>query len=97
MQTSRALPQAVSRSVNEHYPLWLDLTTPQLGNLVGCLLAAFFGDKLGRKNTLRVGAALSTTGAILQFLSWHFPQFIVGRVINGFGNGKKLKQPNGQC
>ncbi|KAK6369903.1 hypothetical protein LTS17_009353 [Exophiala oligosperma] len=58
-----------------------------LGNLVGCLLAAFYGDKLGRKNTLRVGAALSTIGAVLQFLSWHFPQFIIGRVINGFGNG----------
>lgn len=47
-----------------------------------------FGDKLGRKNTLRIGATLSTVGAILQFLSWSFPQLIIGRVINGFGNGE---------
>ncbi|KAH7051116.1 general substrate transporter [Macrophomina phaseolina] len=58
-----------------------------LGNLVGCLLAAIYGDKLGRKNTLRVGAVLSAVGAVLQFLSWSFPQLIIGRVVNGFGNG----------
>ncbi|KAN0095645.1 general substrate transporter [Hyaloscypha variabilis] len=58
-----------------------------LGNLAGCLCAALFGDKLGRKNTLRVGAALSTIGAILQFSATTFPQLIVGRVINGIGNG----------
>ncbi|ORY64475.1 general substrate transporter [Pseudomassariella vexata] len=58
-----------------------------LGNLVGCLLAALFGDRLGRKNTLRAGAALSIIGAVLQFLSWSFPQLIVGRIVNGFGNG----------
>ncbi|KAF2106437.1 general substrate transporter [Lophiotrema nucula] len=58
-----------------------------LGNLVGCLLAAIFGDRLGRKNTLRVGAAVSAVGAILQFSATTFPMLIVGRVINGFGNG----------
>jgi MFS family permease len=51
------------------------------------LLAALFGDRLGRKNTLRVGAAISCIGAILQFSATTFPQFIIGRVINGFGNG----------
>ena len=59
----------------------------QLGNLAGCLIAALFGDRLGRKNTLRLGAFWSTVGAILQFSSFHFPQLIVGRVINGLGNG----------
>ncbi|RDW69809.1 hypothetical protein BP6252_08829 [Coleophoma cylindrospora] len=58
-----------------------------LGNLVGCLLAALFGDKLGRKNTLRTGAGISVLGAILQFSATSLPQFIIGRVINGFGNG----------
>ncbi|TVY32146.1 Sugar transporter [Lachnellula subtilissima] len=58
-----------------------------LGNLAGCLLAALFGNHLGRKNTLRAGAFFSTVGAILQFSSYKFPQFIVGRVINGLGNG----------
>ncbi|KAF1952716.1 general substrate transporter [Byssothecium circinans] len=58
-----------------------------LGNLVGCLLAALFGDWLGRKNTLRCGAAVSGFGAILQFAAVNFPMLIVGRIINGFGNG----------
>lgn len=59
----------------------------QLGNLGGCLIAAILGDRLGRKNTLRVGAAISTIGAILQFSATTFAQLILGRVINGFGNG----------
>lgn len=65
-----------------------------LGNLVGCLLAALFGDRLGRKNTLRWGAVISALGAILQFAAVNFPMLILGRVINGFGNGKHF--PNVQ-
>ncbi|EMR67778.1 putative hexose carrier protein [Eutypa lata UCREL1] len=58
-----------------------------LGNLLGCLLAATFGDRLGRKNTLRNGGVISAIGAILQFTAYSFPQLIVGRVVNGVGNG----------
>ncbi|KAJ5083938.1 hypothetical protein NUU61_008517 [Penicillium alfredii] len=58
-----------------------------LGNLAGCLIAACYGNRLGRKNTLRIGAVISAIGAVLQFLSFAFPQLIVGRVINGVGNG----------
>ncbi|CZR58318.1 related to sugar transporter [Phialocephala subalpina] len=58
-----------------------------LGNLAGCLFAAMYGNRLGRKNTLRTGAVVSAIGAILQFSATHFPQLIVGRVINGIGNG----------
>ncbi|PSN70514.1 general substrate transporter [Corynespora cassiicola Philippines] len=58
-----------------------------LGNLVGCLLAAIFGDRLGRKNTLRIGALVSATGAVLQAASFHLPLLILGRLVNGFGNG----------
>jgi MFS family permease len=58
-----------------------------LGNLVGCLLAFLFGDRLGRRRTLWVGASISIVGAILQFSSTTFPQLMVGRIINGFGNG----------
>lgn len=50
-------------------------------------MAACFGNKLGRKNTLRLGALISSIGAILQFAAYSFPQLIVGRVINGVGNG----------
>ncbi|KAF2704029.1 general substrate transporter [Pleomassaria siparia CBS 279.74] len=58
-----------------------------LGNLGGCLIAALFGDRLGRKKTLWLAAVVSALGAILQFSAANFPMLIVGRVINGFGNG----------
>lgn len=45
------------------------------------------GDKLGRKKTVSLGLACNVVGAILQIVSWHFPQMIVGRLINGFGMG----------
>ena len=59
----------------------------KLGNLLGCLLAACYGDRLGRKNTLRVGGVISALGAVLQVAAFSFPQLIVGRVVNGVGNG----------
>ena len=62
----------------------------QLGNLIGCLIAALFGDKLGRKNTLRAGASISAVGAILQFSATTFAQLMVGRTINGVGNGQSI-------
>ncbi|KXT14309.1 hypothetical protein AC579_8430 [Pseudocercospora musae] len=58
-----------------------------LGNLLGCIVVALFGDKLGRKNTLRIGAAISAVGAILQFSSTTFGQLMFGRTVNGIGNG----------
>lgn len=33
------------------------------------------------------GLACNVVGAILQITSWHLPQMIVGRIINGFGMG----------
>ena len=47
-----------------------------------------FGDKLGRKNTLRVGSAISAFGGILQAAAVNFPMLMAGRVISGLGNGK---------
>lgn len=46
-----------------------------------------FGDKLGRKKTVWLGVICNTVGAILQILAFHFPQMIIGRVINGVGMG----------
>lgn len=51
------------------------------------MVAACYGNRLGRKNTLRTGAVISALGAVLQFSAYSFPQLIVGRVINGVGNG----------
>lgn len=58
-----------------------------LGNLVGCLIAAVFGDRLGRKNTLRAGAFVSGLGAIFQAAANNYALLMVGRVVNGIGNG----------
>ena len=60
----------------------------QLGAFFGAIFAFVCGDKLGRKKTIWVAVAANAIGAALQIASWHLPQMIVGRVINGFGMGK---------
>uniref|UniRef100_A0A0C4DJ11 Major facilitator superfamily (MFS) profile domain-containing protein n=1 Tax=Fusarium oxysporum (strain Fo5176) TaxID=660025 RepID=A0A0C4DJ11_FUSOF len=59
----------------------------QLGAFFGAIFAFVCGDKLGRKKTIWVGLLSNLIGAVLQIVSWHLPQMIVGRVINGFGMG----------
>ncbi|KAL1870964.1 hypothetical protein Plec18167_007271 [Paecilomyces lecythidis] len=45
-----------------------------------------------------MGAVISALGAVLQFSAYSFPQLIVGRVINGVGNGRILpKQSPGEA
>ncbi|KAF5532053.1 sugar transporter STL1 [Fusarium mexicanum] len=58
-----------------------------LGAFFGAIFAFVCGDKLGRKKTIWVGLLSNLIGAVLQIVSWHLPQMIVGRVINGFGMG----------
>ncbi|PKS09830.1 hypothetical protein jhhlp_004453 [Lomentospora prolificans] len=58
-----------------------------LGAFFGAIFAFTLGDKLGRRKTIAVGLSTNFIGAVLQIVSWHFPQMIVGRVINGFGMG----------
>ncbi|KAL1993347.1 hypothetical protein VTN49DRAFT_3296 [Thermomyces lanuginosus] len=58
-----------------------------LGAFAGCLFACFFGDHLGRRRSNFVGLACNGVGAILQITSFHLPQMIIGRLINGFGMG----------
>lgn len=60
----------------------------QLGAFFGAIFAFLCGDKLGRKKTIWVGVMTNFIGAVLQITSWHLPQMIVGRVINGFGMGR---------
>lgn len=66
-------------------------TALQLGAFFGAIFAFVCGDKLGRKKTIWVGLLSNLIGAILQIVSWHLPQMIVGRVINGFGMGMSPK------
>ncbi|KAJ9138074.1 General substrate transporter [Pleurostoma richardsiae] len=58
-----------------------------LGAFCGAIFAFTLGDKLGRKKTISLGLICNVVGAILQIVSWHLPQMIIGRVINGFGMG----------
>ncbi|KAK8087160.1 hypothetical protein PG994_002134 [Apiospora phragmitis] len=58
-----------------------------LGAFFGAIAAFILGDKLGRKRTIALGHTLNLVGAVLQFTSWHLPQLIVGRVVNGIGMG----------
>ncbi|KAK5119974.1 hypothetical protein LTR85_007050 [Meristemomyces frigidus] len=62
---------------------------------VGCLLGAIFqltfGDKIGRRRAIIMGAMIMIIGVIIQCTCYtgHNPtaQFIIGRTITGFGNG----------
>ncbi|KAL2106732.1 hypothetical protein VUR80DRAFT_6303 [Thermomyces stellatus] len=58
-----------------------------LGAFFGAIFAFTLGDKLGRKKTVAVGLTCNFVGALLQIVSWHLPQMLVGRIINGFGMG----------
>lgn len=46
-----------------------------------------YGQVFGRRRAIFIGCTFVTIGAILQFASFGLPQFIVGRVICGFGTG----------
>ncbi|KAI8633194.1 general substrate transporter [Xylariaceae sp. FL1651] len=58
---------------------------------IGCFLGAisviWFGERLGRKNTILTGTTIMSIGAILQITAFGLPQMFVGRVIAGIGNG----------
>ncbi|PGH18867.1 hypothetical protein AJ79_00283 [Helicocarpus griseus UAMH5409] len=58
-----------------------------LGCFLGAVFTIFVGNPLGRKKTIFWGSVIMTIGALLQTCSYHLPQFIVGRIITGWGNG----------
>lgn len=58
-----------------------------LGCFVGSIFTIFIGDKLGRKKTIFIGSFIMIIGAILQCTSFQLAQFIVGRLVTGWGNG----------
>lgn len=62
-----------------------------LGCLAGAMFILWFGDWLGRRKSIILGAAVMILGVIIQVTAYpgHVPlaQFIIGRVITGIGNG----------
>lgn len=59
----------------------------EIGCMCGALSTLYFGDKLGRRKMIFYGALIMTIGAVLQCTSYGLPQFIVGRIVTGVGNG----------
>ncbi|KAL8287655.1 hypothetical protein RQP46_003513 [Phenoliferia psychrophenolica] len=63
----------------------------ELGCLVGAVFALMYGNKLGRRRMIQVGAYIMILGVIIQItaIKGHQAglQFCIGRVITGIGNG----------
>ncbi|KAI0891200.1 putative sugar transporter [Annulohypoxylon nitens] len=84
----------VSDNFKEQFPETLDAnisgitsSTFFIGASLGSIVAFVFGDKLGRRRTIALGLMLNFIGAVLQFSSYHLPQMLVGRIVNGLGIG----------
>jgi MFS family permease len=58
-----------------------------IGCAVGCLLAFVVGHKIGRKKMIMAGGAIMVIGTIILASSYGRAQFLVGRIVTGFGNG----------
>jgi MFS family permease len=58
-----------------------------IGNMVGCIVAALVGGRLGRKKTIAIGCGIAIVGAAIQTCSYSVAQMIVGRIVTGVGNG----------
>lgn len=58
-----------------------------IGCAVGCLLSFVVGHKLGRKKMIMAGGTIMVIGTIILASSYTRAQFLVGRVVTGFGNG----------
>lgn len=59
----------------------------EAGCAIGALACAFLGDRLGRRRTIFVSAAVVLVGLILQATPFQLAQLIVGRIITGLGVG----------
>lgn len=60
----------------------------QMGCLIGALSLSFYGDRLGRRKTAFMGAAITVIGQAIQISATTLAQFVVGRVILGFAIGQ---------
>lgn len=58
-----------------------------MGCFFGSILAAIFGERLGRRWTIGHGCWIMIVGAVLQAASYGRAQLIVGRIVSGIGLG----------
>ncbi|KAL7274814.1 sugar transporter-like protein [Rhizina undulata] len=63
----------------------------EIGCFAGSTAALLYGERLGRRKTILIGASIMILGTIIQITAfrgyWELGQFIIGRVITGIGNG----------
>ncbi|KAL4809817.1 general substrate transporter [Aspergillus unguis] len=60
----------------------------QIGALAGALSTTFLSDRFGRRKTIFIGAIFTIIGQVLQVASYDLVQFVIGRLILGFGTGQ---------
>ncbi|KAJ5683440.1 General substrate transporter [Penicillium macrosclerotiorum] len=58
-----------------------------IGCLIGCVISAVFGNKLGRKSVITLGCVIMIIGGSIQASAYGAGQLIAGRIISGIGNG----------
>ncbi|KAF2767235.1 general substrate transporter [Teratosphaeria nubilosa] len=63
----------------------------EVGCLFGALAMVAYGDKIGRRRAVLLGASIMIIGAILQTSSYGLAQLIVGRIVTGIGNGMNTR------
>ncbi|KAF2866507.1 general substrate transporter [Massariosphaeria phaeospora] len=76
-----------------HNATWQGFVTAiyEIGCLLGAIAMMLFGDALGRRRGMIIGASIMILGVIIQCTSMKghnaTAQFIIGRVVTGVGNG----------
>lgn len=65
----------------------ISVASYNVGCFCGAIACIWIGDILGRRKTIFTGSAIMIVGAALQASAFGLPQFIVGRIITGMGNG----------
>nr|POE48792.1 sugar transporter stl1 [Quercus suber] len=59
----------------------------EVGCLIGALAMIAYGDKIGRRRAVILGACIMLIGTAIQVSSFGIAQLIVGRIVTGIGNG----------
>ncbi|RYO52052.1 Sugar transporter [Alternaria arborescens] len=76
-----------------HNSTWQGFVTAiyEIGCLFGAIAMLIFGDALGRRKGIMIGAATMIVGTIIQVTAFKghnaTAQFIIGRIVTGVGNG----------
>ncbi|KAK9356644.1 general substrate transporter [Lipomyces doorenjongii] len=59
----------------------------EVGGCVGAVGISFIGDRIGRRQSIALGAIVMIIGAILQASAYQLAQMFLGRIISGVGIG----------